>query len=62
MPDMPAASPPSAASLPPAATREINPQLKPQPVPAPAAEMGGVRGPDPTRYGDWERGGRCIDF
>ena len=18
--------------------------------------------PDPTRYGDWERGGRCIDF
>ena len=17
---------------------------------------------DPTRYGDWERGGRCIDF
>lgn len=19
-------------------------------------------GPDPTRYGDWEKGGRCIDF
>jgi hypothetical protein len=18
--------------------------------------------PDPTRYGDWEQGGRCIDF
>ena len=18
--------------------------------------------PDPTRYGDWERAGRCIDF
>ncbi len=18
--------------------------------------------PDPTRFGDWERGGRCIDF
>ncbi len=18
--------------------------------------------PDPTRYGDWERSGRCIDF
>ena len=18
--------------------------------------------PDPTRYGDWEKGGRCIDF
>ena len=20
------------------------------------------RRPDPTRYGDWERNGRCIDF
>ncbi len=19
-------------------------------------------GPDPTRYGDWEKNGRCIDF
>ena len=25
-------------------------------------EIGGRRGPDPTRYGDWEKGGRCIDF
>ena len=25
-------------------------------------EIGGRDGPDPTRYGDWERGGRCIDF
>ena len=25
-------------------------------------ETGGPKGPDPTRYGDWERGGRCIDF
>lgn len=22
----------------------------------------GPQGPDPTRYGDWERAGRCIDF
>ena len=21
-----------------------------------------VKGPEPTRYGDWERKGRCIDF
>lgn len=21
-----------------------------------------ARHPDPTRYGDWEKGGRCIDF
>ena len=25
-------------------------------------ETGGPQGPDPTRYGDWERNGRCIDF
>lgn len=26
------------------------------------SEVGGPRGPEPTRYGDWERGGRCSDF
>lgn len=30
---------------------------KPQP-----REVGGRDGPDPTRYGDWEKSGRCIDF
>ena len=25
-------------------------------------EWNGPRGPEPTRYGDWERGGRCSDF
>lgn len=25
-------------------------------------EKDGPRGPEPTRYGDWERRGRCIDF
>ena len=25
-------------------------------------EIGGPKGPEPTRYGDWERGGRCVDF
>jgi hypothetical protein len=25
-------------------------------------EIGGVDGPEPTRYGDWERNGRCTDF
>jgi hypothetical protein len=25
-------------------------------------EIGGPKGPEPTRYGDWEKGGRCIDF
>ncbi|MEL0105657.1 MAG: succinate dehydrogenase assembly factor 4 [Rhodospirillaceae bacterium] len=27
-----------------------------------AREIGGPKGPEPTRYGDWERKGRCIDF
>ncbi|WP_349431192.1 succinate dehydrogenase assembly factor 4 [Methylomarinum sp. Ch1-1] len=25
-------------------------------------EIGGVKGPEPTRFGDWEKNGRCIDF
>ena len=25
-------------------------------------EYGGPKGEDPTRYGDWEKKGRCIDF
>lgn len=31
--------------------------LKEQPV-----EIGGPKGPEPTRFGDWEKKGRCIDF
>ncbi len=25
-------------------------------------EIGGPSGPEPTRYGDWERNGICVDF
>jgi hypothetical protein len=25
-------------------------------------ETGGPSGPEPTRYGDWERNGICVDF
>lgn len=25
-------------------------------------EYGGPKGLEPTRYGDWEKAGRCIDF
>ncbi len=34
-------------------------------APAAAAkvpELGGPSGPEPTRYGDWERKGICSDF
>ena len=27
-----------------------------------AEEFGGPKGKEPTRYGDWEKNGRCIDF
>ena len=32
------------------------------PQPEPPKEIGGPKGKDPTRYGDWENKGRCIDF
>lgn len=25
-------------------------------------EIGGPAGPEPTRFGDWEKNGRCSDF
>ena len=28
----------------------------------PVQEFGGRDGLEPTRYGDWEKNGRCIDF
>ena len=33
-----------------------------EPVRDPVPETGGPDGPEPTRFGDWERRGRCIDF
>lgn len=35
----------------------------PKPVkPALPKEIGGPKGPEPTRYGDWEHNGRVSDF
>ena len=31
-------------------------------APKTSKEIGGRDGLDPTRYGDWEKNGRCIDF
>lgn len=46
--------------------RSTKPSRKPRAAtrekPARAREIGGPAGPEPTRYGDWERKGRCIDF
>lgn len=52
---------PPPATIPPS---ELKSDAKKAP-PAPrktVAETGGPAGPEPTRYGDWERGGRCVDF
>ena len=35
---------------------------KPESEPGAVQEIGGRKGPDPTRYGDWEVNGRCVDF
>ncbi|MBL6750336.1 MAG: DUF1674 domain-containing protein [Nevskia sp.] len=35
----------------------------PETVPGIVPEIGGRKdGTDPTRFGDWEKNGRCIDF
>jgi hypothetical protein len=33
-----------------------------QPIARKPHEIGGPKGPEPTRYGDWEYNGRCTDF
>jgi len=43
----------------PAPDQAAEPAAKPSPMPE---EIGGRDGPEPTRYGDWEKNGRCIDF
>ena len=34
----------------------------PEPPKQKPGEVGGPQGPEPTRFGDWEVGGRCTDF
>ena len=44
-----------------AKTEKTETDKKPQPPKMPK-EIGGPTGPEPTRYGDWEKNGRCTDF
>jgi len=61
---MPAGKTPQ-ASMP---TGDVLPAAAASAPPAPAVagtrprEIGGRAGPEPTRFGDWEKNGRCIDF
>jgi hypothetical protein len=44
---------------------EATPDTAPTPAEAAkdvAKEIGGRNGPDPVRYGDWEKGGIAVDF
>lgn len=38
------------------------PDAKPVSPPQAAKETGGPKGLEPTRFGDWERNGKCVDF
>ena len=58
----PPAGPQTPASPPESPTPDAEGASIPRADDAPAREIGGPKGPDPTRYRDWERGGRCIDF
>jgi len=50
----------------------VSPDVRPTPgqptpklptaAPEDRTEIGGPKGPEPTRFGDWERNGRCVDF
>jgi len=52
---------PREPAAPPAATPAPQPAPKPA-APKPSKEIGGPAGPEPTRFGDWERKGRVSDF
>lgn len=49
----PAVNPPEAPKVPDISQKE---------TPKKPREIGGPKGLEPTRYGDWEVGGRCTDF
>jgi hypothetical protein len=57
MTSQPRPKPEKSAENPVSETVETHDEAEP-----PAREIGGRDGPEPTRYGDWEKNGRCIDF
>ena len=42
--------------------KTVRKPAKPSEEKAKPVEVGGPKGPEPTRYGDWEKAGRCTDF
>jgi hypothetical protein len=53
--DKPVPTADATTETPPTETLGKGPEQKP-------GEIGGPKGPEPTRYGDWEFKGRCSDF
>jgi len=60
----PRGAPPQPEASPAAPTSPATPAEAGHTAPRPAqpVEHGGPDGPEPTRYGDWERKGICYDF
>ncbi|TLY87810.1 MAG: DUF1674 domain-containing protein [Gammaproteobacteria bacterium] len=54
-------NPEESFSTPPADPADPRPHAPSPHEPRPH-ELGGRAGPEPTRFGDWEKNGRCIDF
>ena len=55
----------TAKDLPPAAQRalaEAEERRLAAAAPQPPTELGGRNGPDPVRFGDWEKKGLAVDF
>jgi hypothetical protein len=54
---------PTSADLNPAQPlKAAQPPVEKPPADPQPREIGGRKGPEPTRFGDWEVRGRCIDF
>jgi len=56
---MPGPGPAHTAAVPGSPLQPATPAGGPAGLPR---EIGGRDGPEPTRFGDWEKAGRCIDF
>jgi hypothetical protein len=66
-PDELTAHPSNPAAVPPTSPPDVGLEATPQSQATPSflvlpREIGGRDGPEPTRFGDWEKAGRCIDF
>jgi hypothetical protein len=62
MKPMQEAQPATPAEEPAPDRRDAQPASERPQAPEMPREIGGRGGPEPTRFGDWEKAGRCIDF